>query len=182
MRNFITFTMLLVLVSFGTGKTQVKNTYYQGQAGFEAAPSIVAMPGPVRGIIIDTSECGQCRDTLPSYRFLGDILVDSIIYLDSTRRVASPEQMQGISIGSSELRSVLQQVHAYRLARSFRGAIPGDTQHWNSVTKKMDTLPDLSWHYDLRFDSSITVDSVYKLLSTVNGLVSYGGIAIPVRD
>jgi hypothetical protein len=182
MRNYFTFTMLLLLVSFGTGKTQVKNTYYQGQAGLKAPPSIVAMPASVRGIIVDTSECGRCRDTLPAFRFLGDILVDSIIYLDSTRRVDCAEQMQGISIESSKLRSVLQQVHAYRLARSFRGAIPGDTQRWNSVTKKVDTLPDLSWHYNIRFDSSISVDSVYKLLSTVNGLVSYGGIPIPVRD
>lgn len=182
MRNPILYSLLLLLVTFAAGRTQRLTKYHQGQAGFSAPPSIVAMPGSVQGIIIDTSGCDQCKDTLPSYRFLGDLLVDSIIYVDSTRRVTSPEQMQGISIESSELRSVLQQVHVYRLARSFRGAIPGDTLRWNPVTEKMDTLPDLSWHYDLRFDSTITVDSVVNLLSTVDGLVSYGGIQIPVWD
>lgn len=174
--------MLLLLVSFGTGQTQVRNTYYQGQAGFKAPPSIVAMPASVHGIIIDTSDCGQCRDTLPSYRFLGDLLIDSIIYEDSTRPVTSAEQMQGISIESSKLQSVIQQVHVFRLARSFSHVIPGDTLRWNPVTQKMDKLPDLSWHYDFRFDPNITVDSVVNLLSTVNGLVSYGGIPIPVWD
>ena len=48
--------------------------------------------------------------------------------------------------------------------------------------QKMDTLPDLSWYYDFRFDSTITVDSVVYLLSTVDGLVNYGGVQIPVID
>jgi hypothetical protein len=182
MRNCITVAMLLLFVSIGTGKTQVKNTYYQGQAIFKAPPSIVTLPVSVQGIIIDTSKCGRCKDTLPAFRFLGDILVDSIIYVDSTRRVDSAQQMQGISIESSKLQSALRRARAYRLARSFRGVIPSDTLRLNSVTKRVDKLPDLSWDYDLRFDSSITFDSVYKLLSAVKGLVSHGGTPIPVKD
>jgi hypothetical protein len=182
MRKSILCIMFLLLVIFGAGQSQHLAQYRQGQAGFEAPPSIIAMPAFVHGIIIDTSDCGQCLDTLPYYRFLGDLLVDSIIYEDSTRPVTNAEQMQGISIESSELRNVLQQAHVFRLARSFRGVIPGDTMRWNPVTQKMDTLPDLSWHYDFRFDPNITVDSVVSLLSTVNGLVSYGGIPIFYRD
>jgi hypothetical protein len=182
MRTSVLCIMFLLLVTFASGQLQHLAQYRQGQAGFEAPPSIVTMPASVQGIIIDTSECGQCQDTLPAYRFLGDLLVDSIIYEDSTRPVASGEQMQGISIESSELRNVLQQAHVFRLARSFSHVIPGNTLHWNRVTQKMDTLPDLSWHYDFRFDPNITVDSVVNLLSTVNGLVSYGGIPIFYRD
>jgi len=178
----ISYFMLFLLVLFGAILAQPVEKYYKGKAGIKASPSIISMPASVWGIVIDTSNCIDCEDTIPAYRFLGDVLVDSILYNDSVRFVDCPERMQGISIGSAELQSVIRQVPVFRVYRVFRGVTPGDTLHWNSVTQKMDVLPDLSWHYHLRFNPDIPVDSVIALLATIDGLASYGGEPIPVLD
>ena len=91
---------------------------YPGQAAFEADRTIITMPYGMAAIVFDTSECENCHDSVPVWRFIGNLKVDSLIYREEefphTRiatTVTDSSQLEGIRIDSPELVQTLERVN-----------------------------------------------------------------------
>jgi len=149
-------------------------TVYEGQVAFEADQSIISFPQNVYGLVFDSSDCKDCIDLYPEWRFFGNRKIDSLLLttsikpFETTKKVVSPltvaTQLTGTSINSQELLQVIEKSRSFRLTKSFPHAIPGDTLYWDSIRVKWHRLPDLSRFYRLSFDKKLNVDSVVKWL------------------
>lgn len=176
-RNVITLISVcfLTLVCFFTSNLNSQELiYHLGRASFTTDYSALLFPKEVDRIYFDTSQCAHCRDSLPSWRFLHSLKVDSLLINGEVTPLTSESQMSGIVLDSCKLAACLKKYKVSVLLKGFSGTAPYDTLAWSHIYKKNVVIPDLARHYILRFDSTICVDSVLECLHSVPGL---GGVA-----
>jgi len=167
-------TLLCIAISADS-----EEQFHPDKARFFCDSSIVYFPHGKVGLIFDTAECINCRQSLPEWRFIGDLKVDSIIYIDSTLPLTEENQIADIEINSPGLRRILENSNAYKIAKSFPEAVPEDTLFWDSVRVKWHILPDISKYYTIRFDEAVEMDSVINWLRSVPDIRKIEKIWIP---
>lgn len=112
----------VALVLFSSGSFGREPSYYPGTARFEAEHADLFFPAGVSKLVFDTTDCTGCKDTLPSWRFIGDIKVDSVTKDGTTEALENAGQMSGIEIASSELITLLRQDKVTSLERRIASA------------------------------------------------------------
>ncbi|NIT55289.1 MAG: hypothetical protein GWN00_03305 [Aliifodinibius sp.] len=141
-------------------------------ARFTADYNKVFFPTGISRIYFHTGECPGCQDRLQSWRFFGDLLVDSIMRNGVIEIVSDESQLEGVIISSPELLEVLVDFHAYTLERS-RHAVPYDTIKWSEVRKKYFTTHDFSKDFWFKIERRGNVDSlrdsIINILEDVDG-------------
>lgn len=128
------------------------------------------------GLFFDTIIYDGYPDSLPPWRFFGNLKIDSVYYTDSIVPLKTKAQMSGIEIKSKALIKVLEKSKTYKLLRRIPDAITGDTLHWDPVREEWVTVADFSQFYAFRFSESISLDSVLSWLKQVPDLISSGAI------
>ena len=135
-----------------------------GVVNIDISRGMIEMPFEITGLIFDSSECINCKETYPPWRFLGNLKLDSLIYgRDSTIPVIEESQVADISINSPELLNVLDSVKSYKLVKRFPNSTPDDTLYWDSIRSMWHILPDMStfqrWGKELDFEIKKTIDN-----------------------
>jgi subtilisin family serine protease len=164
-----------------------EDTVKAGSAAFEADFSVVSFPPGVVALYFDTSESGNLMSSLPEWRFLGGLKIDSVeTFASSYPTVISPlssaSQVEGLTITSASLQTVLERANVLCLRRSVRHSVPNDTLVWNEAHSEWRRVPDLSRHYMISFHDSLSVDSVITWLSVVTELDSYNPVPVAIDD
>ena len=157
---------------------------YPGQAAFNADQSLITMPKGMVLLVFDTSQCEGCRDSLPPWRFIGDLKVDSVkLYVvggrSMTSELSDPSQLDGVRIISKDLIAALQKLKVVQLIKRAPMFAPSDTLFWDSVTNRWVKNPDLSTAYRLMFDENIHPDSAVHWLQRVPGMIDANKLDIP---
>jgi len=166
--------------------TSAEADVYPGQAAFNADQSVITMPKGTVSLFFDTSQCEGCRDSLPPWRFIGDLKVDSIkLYAirgrSMTTELSDASQLDGVKIVSKDLIAVLRKLKVVRLIKRAPMFAPSDTLFWDSVTNRWVNTPDLSTAYRLIFDESIDPDSAVNWLRQVPGLIDANKLDRPLE-
>jgi len=118
----------------------------------------------VSAIIFDTSDCEGCKESYPSYRVMGDLILDSIVVDDTTYPITSQSQLSGTYINSDSLLTIFKQLNIYALVRTCKRCIPNDTVKWDTIRGKWQYLPDLSKYFDVFFDSNMIIGTALEQL------------------
>lgn len=151
--------------------------FYAGKVQFSCAPSTIIITPPLVGMVIDTSE-GFDRDSLPNWRLIGALKIDSVIYIDSTRPLITSEQLNGLRISDSSLVRAIDEINVYKLVKYFPSSIPFDTIWWDSARGRNVSLPDLSkWHM-FYFSPQKQIKDVVEKITIIDGLKHVSGIPI----
>jgi hypothetical protein len=156
--------------------------YYPGLLRFETDTSYIYFGPTVKGLVFDTSECVGCKQQLPSWRFLGDLKIDSLRYIDTTIQIEDSIQIGDVRITSPGLMEKLEILGASRLVKAFKRHVLHDTLYWDSIRQIMHVRKDLSLSFMVYFDTTISLDSAKQILHGVPGLEGVNGIPIPVYD
>jgi hypothetical protein len=158
------------------------NHVIEGVYRFEASIDVINFPAGVAYLAIDTSK--SSLDCAKSQRCvaLGGLVVDSIIYLDSSKKATKTSDLANISMKSVTLNKLLADLRITRLSRRMPKSIPGDTLYWSAVQHKYLVESDISTHYSIRLDPSISIQRLDSLFSQIPGLRSHGPISQPIRD
>ncbi len=176
--------LFLVAISLLSGiKTLAEiKLFYDGVVSFKADHDIISFDNGVIGLIYDTSACPGCKDTLPEWRYIGDLLIDSIVYLDSVIVYDDSTKLNDITINSAGLLNVLKDANAYKLIQRAPWFDPADTLYWDPIFHEYKILNDLSIHYKFYFNDTLSIDTVRSWLHNVSDIQGTGGIPISFED
>ncbi|MFH1372340.1 MAG: C25 family cysteine peptidase [bacterium] len=173
---------IAVFGSSALGSTQEPLEHHLGMARFKADYSVVFFPAGISKLYFDTTDCLDCRETLPPWRFIGALKVDSLVRNGVTETVVKQSHMEGLKITSSGLIDCLAEARVYALGRRFSRSVPYDTLVWNRIRRKTVVVPDLSKHFGILFNRNSTVDSVVALLDAVRELTNVGPVPRAIFD
>lgn len=176
--------LLLIIFLFSTdGSCPAEELgYFPGFVRFKADYDIVFFPPEICMIYFDTTGCPGCQDSLPSWRFKGNLKIDSLIRYNITEPLIQESQIAGLRINSPGLVSVLDSNNCYLLGRRVRAAVPYDTLRHDSSTPGGVVVPDISKHYYFAFDSLRNTKDIVRQLSKVSNLTNVGVIPKPIPD
>jgi len=156
--------------------------YYPGSARFKADYGTVFFPAEIRTLFFDTLECQGCRDSLPPWRFIGDLKIDSIIRKGVTEPFVRESLIYGVQINSPELISVIKKNNCYLLGRRIWDAVPYDTLGYSRSGQDQVVVPDLSKHFYIAFDSLRNAKDIVAQLKAVPNLKNVGLNPKPMGD
>jgi len=175
----IFFTLSMVFVAGMELLAQVE--YYPHNVEFSADHEALAFPPGVRAIKFDTLfGKGETGDAA-SWRYFGNLKMDSLVFEDSTIPITDSNQIRDVHI-SPELIEVFETVNIYLVLPSFFRLGAKDTIVWDSITEQWKHLPDLSRFWEIRYASGISIDSVSSLLRRLPAIGFAKGIEIPQTD
>ncbi len=172
--------ILLIFCLFNM--SHAEDTWQPGIVRFETDSSTLFIPHEIWGMIFDTSDCDNHRTGLPKWRFIGNLKIDSIMYMDSTVPFMEAIQLEAVHIGSSELLQIMAESKTHKLQRMYPWILPHDTLFWDSIRVKWHTEPDLSRRFKIIFTENVSVDSVSGLLDSIPTIIEPMGFPIPNFD
>lgn len=178
----ISVCYVLLTVAISSSLNANDEYFFSGKAGLEADQLIISFSNGVVGLIFDTSDCEGCKDSLPLWRFIEDLKIDSLVYMDSVIYYNDPVRSGDFQINSNDLIQVFDKTNVSKFIRRAPWEVPGDTLYWDSVRLKWQILYDLSEHYRIEFNDTLSIDSVILWLGNVTELESSGGLPIPFVD
>ncbi len=153
-----------------------------GIVRFETDSSTLFIPHKIWGMIFDTSDYDNRRTDLPKWRFMGNLKIDSIMYMDSTIPFIETIQLEAVNIGSSELLQIMAETQTHKLLRMYPWKLPHDTLFWDSIREKWHIEPDLSRRFKIIFNENVSVDSVSGLLDSIPTIIEPMGFPITKFD
>jgi hypothetical protein len=153
--------------------------YHQKQVRFKASRDFLRMPAGFKTVYFDTTECQGCKETLPGWRFLDDLLVTRVVTVTGELALEDSTDVVGLEVPSDTLTSLLAAIQAIAIERRAPKASVGEVQYWDDIRKKWWTLPDMSLHYRVKWASGLSTDSVLTLLNQVADLENVGAVEIP---
>ena len=162
--------------------------YWPGEIGFTADHEVLDIPYGISGLIFDTTECPGCQDSLPQWRYLGDLKIDSVMMTGGYRRQGwvesyqSGDQLRNLVVESEELLEILHRYGCRLLKKCFSRFDAADTVSWDSIQSVWFHGPDLSRHFRVVIPHDMVVDSVITELETVAGLRYIHRIPKPIGD
>ena len=174
------FAFCFILSVVGTKYTHGQS--YKGRVVIRAPEELVSFGTSVQTLIFDTIICDTCIESVPSWKRLGGLAVDSIYVPEGPHAVEQATQLEGLQINSVELLSVLTRARTWMLRKAFPDSQPEDTIRWSGILKKWVKVSDLSTFYEVRFDTSIALDSVFQWLEEVPNLLDFHSVPIPIMD
>lgn len=109
-------------------------------------------------------------------------MVGSILTLNGRRPLVSPSQIEEVRFGSDQLMTVLSDMNAIALYRTFPKSDPSDTLWWDTLTQQWYHLPDLSRYHKIKFPTTVEVNTMIQALDTIDGFRTVEPIPIPIPD
>ncbi|MBN2227263.1 MAG: hypothetical protein JW763_07840 [candidate division Zixibacteria bacterium] len=155
-----------------------RETHYKGVIGFKAGHDIISFQNGAIGLVFDTAECTQCKDSLPSWRCLESLKVDSVIYRKRTIALEDSILTADYETNSIGLLDILHDINCRSLVRRMPWFDPSDTLGWDPVRKETRIRKDLSIHFKITFGETINLDSLSSKLNAVPNILSTGKIPI----
>jgi len=183
-KKTIFFLSMIILLILSTSSVFSNDQRYEtGVINIDISQGMIEMPFEIKGLIFDSSECANCKIIYPSWRFQGNLKLDSLIYgRDSTIPVIEESQVANISINSPELLNVFDSVKSYKLIKTFPHKTPDDTLYWDPIRSMWHILPDMSTNHKFYFHDTIPISNVLDLLEDVPNLKSYYGNPLKTQD
>jgi Peptidase family C25/Subtilase family/FlgD Ig-like domain len=172
---FVFWVVVFGVMTYAAGHAM---EFEKGKIRFSAPQNVIEMPANRAGLVFDASKCENCRDSLPSYRFLGSLKIDSIINVGSVTRLSSLEQSREIIIKDEKLITAIAKLNPYKLVRRFTNFVPDDTLYWDTLLHEWKIFPDMSVHYTLFFHDSLDLDTAASWLSGITDVGNLGGFAV----
>lgn len=68
----------VLILTPGAGAQHI-DEFYSGRVEIKADRSIVSFPDTVFGLVFDTSSCEGCKDTVPIWKKVSNLVLDALI-------------------------------------------------------------------------------------------------------
>jgi hypothetical protein len=162
----IAFCMCL----FQIGYSQ-ESEHYEGMTIIRADYEKVFFPSEITAIYFDTIPCEGCKDSLPGWRFIDDLKIDSLVRNDSVIELTAQSQLDSIVLNSTQLTNIFNECKTFKLSRLIKKAVPYDTIRWSKFKKENVVVHDMSKSFMIEFSKALDVDSIVHELQNTEELI-----------
>jgi len=156
--------------------------YAPGSARFKAGFETVFFPANVQALYFDTIECCECFDSLPEWRFLGPLKVDSIKVDGKFVPLTDKLQMSGIRFDANDLAGILQVNGVYMISRRIHHFEQFDTLWRDPISGQWNAIPELSKHFRIWFSKDRDAFYISDQLKAISDLTNVGVVPVRVID